>query len=221
MTATTAVLATGIVQLAVGVDVGHEVGHGEHVIGHPVGLHHVDAGEVARGVVPGARRLRIVGRRLAEAGDDQLVAGEALHVAVGALGVVVGGLLAHRQIVVHVRSRALGAVGEGVAEPRLLVGVVLAPPVGRGHGPLEGVLARARRLERFLHAGVVGGADIILMCTDGLSNMVEDEELFHIVQGSRDIVEAGEMLVEAAKENGGTDNIGVVLFEPFADEVSV
>ncbi len=32
--------------------------------------------------------------------------------------------------------------------------------------------------------------DIILMCTDGLSNMVEDEELFHIVQGSRDIVEA-------------------------------
>ena len=41
--------------------------------------------------------------------------------------------------------------------------------------------------------------DIILMCTDGLSNMVEDEELFHIVQGSRDIVEAGEMLVEAAK----------------------
>ena len=63
--------------------------------------------------------------------------------------------------------------------------------------------------------------DIILMCTDGLSNMVEDEELFHIVQGSRDIVEAGEMLVEAAKENGGTDNIGVVLFEPFADEVSI
>ena len=63
--------------------------------------------------------------------------------------------------------------------------------------------------------------DIILMCTDGLSNMVEDEELFHIVQGGRDIVEAGQALVEAAKENGGTDNIGVVLIEPFADEVSV
>ena len=27
--------------------------------------------------------------------------------------------------------------------------------------------------------------------------------------------------VEAAKENGGTDNIGVVLVEPFADEVSI
>ena len=63
--------------------------------------------------------------------------------------------------------------------------------------------------------------DIILMCTDGLSNMVEDEELFHIVQGGRDIVESGQALIEAAKENGGTDNIGVVLIEPFADEVSV
>ena len=63
--------------------------------------------------------------------------------------------------------------------------------------------------------------DIILMCTDGLSNMVEDEELFHIVQGGRDIAESGQALIEAAKENGGTDNIGVVLIEPFADEVSV
>lgn len=63
--------------------------------------------------------------------------------------------------------------------------------------------------------------DIILMCTDGLSNMVEDEELFHIVQGARDIVEAGTSLVEAAKENGGTDNIGLILSEPFDDEVSI
>ena len=63
--------------------------------------------------------------------------------------------------------------------------------------------------------------DIILMCTDGLSNMVEDEELFHIVQGGRDIVESAQSLVETAKENGGTDNIGIVLVEPFADEVSI
>ena len=34
-------------------------------------------------------------------------------------------------------------------------------------------------------------------------------------------MEAGQALVAAAKENGGTDNIGVVLVEPFADEVSV
>lgn len=58
------------------------------------------------------------------------------------------------------------------------------------------------------------------MCTDGLSNMLEDEEIYRIVQGRRDIVEAVEYLIDAANENGGKDNIGIVLVEPFADEVS-
>lgn len=34
------------------------------------------------------------------------------------------------------------------------------------------------------------------MCTDGLSNMVEDEDMFDIVKGARDIVEAVQMLIE-------------------------
>lgn len=63
--------------------------------------------------------------------------------------------------------------------------------------------------------------DIILMCTDGLSNMVEDEEMLHIVKCSRDVVEAVEQLIERAKEHGGSDNIGVIVAEPFADEVNV
>ena len=40
------------------------------------------------------------------------------------------------------------------------------------------------------------------------------------VQGKK-LVYLYRILSEAAKENGGTDNIGVVLIEPFADEVSV
>ena len=63
--------------------------------------------------------------------------------------------------------------------------------------------------------------DIILMCTDGLSNMVEDEEILHIVKSSRDIVEAVEKLVEKANENGGSDNIGVIIAQPLAEEVKV
>lgn len=62
--------------------------------------------------------------------------------------------------------------------------------------------------------------DIILMCTDGLSNMVEDEDMFDIIKGARDIVEAVLMLIEKANSNGGRDNIGVVMAEPLADEVS-
>ncbi len=63
--------------------------------------------------------------------------------------------------------------------------------------------------------------DIILMCTDGLSNMIEDEEMLVIVKSSRDMVEAVERLVEKANDNGGNDNIGVILAEPFAGEVNV
>lgn len=63
--------------------------------------------------------------------------------------------------------------------------------------------------------------DIILMCTDGLSNMVEDEEIFQIVRSSRDVVETVEQLIERANSNGGKDNIGVIVAEPFAGEVSI
>ena len=54
-----------------------------------------------------------------------------------------------------------------------------------------------------------------------INNMIEDEEIFAIVKGARDIVEAGQNLIDRANENGGNDNISVVLAEPFSDEVSI
>ena len=62
--------------------------------------------------------------------------------------------------------------------------------------------------------------DLLLMCSDGLSNMLEDEEMRMIIKRQRDIVEMAEELVKAANENGGKDNISVILIEPFADEVN-
>lgn len=58
--------------------------------------------------------------------------------------------------------------------------------------------------------------DMVLMCSDGLTNMLEDEEIRMIINGQRDIVEKAEALVKAANDNGGKDNISVVLIEPFA-----
>lgn len=58
--------------------------------------------------------------------------------------------------------------------------------------------------------------DIILMCSDGLTNMLEDEEIRMILSGARDIVEKAQDLVQAANANGGKDNISVILIEPFA-----
>lgn len=56
--------------------------------------------------------------------------------------------------------------------------------------------------------------DMVLMCTDGLTNMLEDREIRMIMNGARDIVEKAQELVEAANENGGKDNISVILIEP-------
>lgn len=55
--------------------------------------------------------------------------------------------------------------------------------------------------------------DVVLMCTDGLTNMLEDEEIRMILNGARDIVEKAQTLVEAANANGGKDNVSVVLIE--------
>ena len=93
------------------------------------------------------------------------------------------------------------------------------------HHPDKNIITRAigakEEVEVDFYEHRLKKGDIILMCTDGLSNMVEDEELFHIVQGARAGVEAAEMLVETAKENGGTDNIGLVLIVPGLGEVSI
>ncbi len=53
--------------------------------------------------------------------------------------------------------------------------------------------------------------DQILMCTDGLSNMLDDEEIRQIMERERDPAEKAMKLVEKANENGGRDNITVVV----------
>lgn len=60
---------------------------------------------------------------------------------------------------------------------------------------------------------------IILMCSDGLTNMVDDEDIKFIVDRQRDVVEITESLMKAANANGGKDNIAIIIIEPFADEV--
>ena len=93
------------------------------------------------------------------------------------------------------------------------------------HHPDKNIITRAvgvrEKLEVDFFEYRLQKGDMILMCTDGLSNMIEDEEMYRIVKSSRDIVEATERLVDRANENGGNDNIGIVLAEPFAGEVNV
>ena len=59
---------------------------------------------------------------------------------------------------------------------------------------------------------------MILMCSDGLSNMVEDEDIRRILRRTDPIEDKARVLVETANENGGKDNIAVILVEPDSDE---
>lgn len=56
-------------------------------------------------------------------------------------------------------------------------------------------------------------SDVILMCTDGLTNMVDDDEILRIVRTSVDVPDMAENLIKMANHNGGKDNIGVVIIE--------
>ncbi len=56
--------------------------------------------------------------------------------------------------------------------------------------------------------------DIFLLCSDGLTNMVTDQEIWRIVHRASSLEEAGRKLIETANENGGSDNISVILVQP-------
>ncbi len=70
----------------------------------------------------------------------------------------------------------------------------------------------------FFEVNVTPG-DRILLCSDGLTNMLDDQEIFWILSGTKDLAQGVGQLVAAANRNGGKDNISVIIIDPFADEV--
>ncbi len=61
--------------------------------------------------------------------------------------------------------------------------------------------------------------DTVLMCTDGLSNMVTNEKIHQIILSSNDTEVIGKALVNEANKNGGQDNITVLVAKPYFNEV--
>ncbi len=60
---------------------------------------------------------------------------------------------------------------------------------------------------------------MILMCSDGLSNMVEDDEIRRIIAKPAPLFDKTQELIFEANEHGGKDNIAVIIVQPDADEV--
>ena len=60
--------------------------------------------------------------------------------------------------------------------------------------------------------------DYILLCSDGLSNMLDDGTMHRIVTGEGSLKDKASRLIGEANQRGGIDNIAVVLVDPLGKE---
>ncbi len=82
--------------------------------------------------------------------------------------------------------------------------------------PLRNVVTRALGgkpdLEVEMQVLELQDTDVLLLCSDGLTSMVEDEEILKIILADgHDVVRASSGLLEAANRSGGEDNTTVIL----------
>lgn len=88
--------------------------------------------------------------------------------------------------------------------------------------PDKNIITRAIGISDVIHADFfkskVKDDEYVLLCSDGLSNMLEDSEMLSAVTGSDPIEKKTSMLIDLANQKGGKDNISVIIIEP-EDEV--
>lgn len=81
----------------------------------------------------------------------------------------------------------------------------------------KNILTRAIGTEASVEPSVgscdVRANDIYLMCSDGLTDMLSQDEIEEILKRSPTITEAAKLLISTANKKGGTDNVTVVLMK--------
>lgn len=90
----------------------------------------------------------------------------------------------------------------------------IAREQARNH-PDKNIITRAvgvkKTVEPDTYTEELKSGDYVLLCSDGLTNMVTDDEIKDIIVQSDDVSEAVKQLVEKANENGGRDNISAII----------
>lgn len=85
--------------------------------------------------------------------------------------------------------------------------------------PMKNVITKAlgtdQQIEPDLLSFKIRKGDIIILCSDGLTNMLDDEQIKEIVCSNSSPMEATEELIYQANKNGGLDNItvGIIIVE--------
>lgn len=93
---------------------------------------------------------------------------------------------------------------DGLLDPNHVMPVIGQNFVTRALGPFEQVQAD------FQHSALAVG-DIYLMCSDGLSDMVDDDGIAAILAGPEELQQKADKLIAVANAGGGRDNVSVVL----------
>lgn len=91
----------------------------------------------------------------------------------------------------------------------------VAAPVFGGKPPLSqnlGIPENEMTIEPYISKGTYKNGDRYLICSDGLTDMVSPDEIQRIIE-SNNISIASKILIKTALENGGKDNITIMLFE--------
>lgn len=69
------------------------------------------------------------------------------------------------------------------------------------------------RIHPFIREEAFDPEDIYILCSDGLSDMVEDGEILSVMKEASSLKEACEKLLERALDNGGMDNVTILLWQ--------
>lgn len=83
------------------------------------------------------------------------------------------------------------------------------------HHPKKNMLTKALGCEEIIEPDIMVkgflAGDIILICSDGLTNMVSEGQIFNIINNNIEI--AAEELIKEANNNGGIDNITLIIIK--------
>ena len=81
--------------------------------------------------------------------------------------------------------------------------------------PHKNVIVRALGMKESVQVDILTQVpkpgDTYLLCSDGLTGMIKDDQIHHILMTEKDLDRAAARLIVAANEEGGVDNISVVI----------
>ena len=85
------------------------------------------------------------------------------------------------------------------------------------HHPLKHVLSRAVGTQEQVDADIINlplqSGDVLLLCTDGLTNMLQKDEMETLLNGPEDLEKKSQRLIDLANDHGGADNITLLLIQ--------